>query len=205
MLVGFSGASSSGKTTLIKEISKRIPCKIVPECVRIVFKRWKERGFQTLEEIREKHTEIFQMEVLQAQIEQENKLLTQDTSIVLCDRTIYDILYYMLIHGTNISKIKQAIDIIKQREKEIKYDIIFVCEPLRFEPDGFRPKNETIERPIQDFIIRRLIPKHIDTIVLPATDLNTRVNIVINTLEQRIKTSGYKNKIFTSTRGSSVW
>ncbi len=69
MLIGFAGASGSGKTMLVNAIAEKINCGVVREVARDVFEEWKHRyGFESLAEIRMYSPTKFQLEVFREQV-----------------------------------------------------------------------------------------------------------------------------------------
>ena len=178
MLIGFSGASSSGKTTLVNAIAEKLnyDCGVVKEVAREVFENWKQRyGFESLAEIRMYSPTRFQLEVFREQIRRENEELEKH-DIVLTERTIYDNLFFTLFYHDDARLLNTYLKEFKKRELERKYDLLFLCHAVNPVDDGFRTPDVAYQE-IQEFIIKRLIPYR--TLPIPAIPVDKRVSLVL--------------------------
>jgi len=165
MLIGFSGACNSGKTTLANALAEELrkrdyKVELVGEVVRDVFKEFQKKyGFKDLKELRESRYHFqFQLEVLKTQIERENSALNR-AEVVLSDRTIYDNLFYTIFwNSMDWRTLKEYVNVFRSLG-ERRYDLIFFCRPLKNNSkDGFRDYDLNYVE-IQDLVIRLFIDR----------------------------------------------
>lgn len=189
MIIGFSGPSGSGKTTLVRALKDRfkefeIEVGVIEEVARKVFAEYSTKyGFKNLNEIRKSDLIIdFQLDIFKKQVELEDKYSRQ-YEVVLCDRTIYDNLFFTIpaIYSGKRELLDEYIKSFLERDRKNKYDLIFLCHPLSGDvDDGFRTP-ELSYRKFQEEIIKRLIPYDMRTdpriISLPELPLEDRVRI----------------------------
>lgn len=176
MLIGFSGASSSGKTTLVNAVAEKLNCRVVKEVARGVFENWKQLyGFESPAEIRMYSPTRFQLEILREQIGREDEELEKH-DIVLTDRTIYDNLLFALFYHDDPKLLNIYLKEFKKQELERRYDLLFLCHAVNPVDDGFRNPNLAY-RKIQEFVIKRLIPYR--TLPIPAIPVDKRVSLTL--------------------------
>ncbi len=192
MLIGFSGACNSGKTTLANALAKELRKKgynveLVGEVVRDVFRVFQRLyGFRDLKELREsEHHFQFQLKVLKTQIERENSALNR-VEIVLSDRTIYDNLFYTIFwNSMDWKTLKEYVGIFKSLG-ERRYDLIFFCKPLRNNAkDGFRDYDLNYID-IQDLTIRLLVDRE-RVVDVPDESLENRISFCLEKLGEILK------------------
>jgi len=183
MVVGFSGASGSGKTTLVNAAAKRLRREgynvgVVEEVAREVFKKYSELyGYGSLMEIRHSERVIgFQTDILVLQAEMECRAV-KEYEIVLTDRTIYDNLFFTIYWGTKDERMVEYMKVFVDVEREVSYNIIFLCEPLWDVDvdDGFRT-SDIVYRRVQHEIIKRLLPCYVE---VPDTCLDERIDLCV--------------------------
>jgi len=192
MLIGFSGACNSGKTTLANALAEELRKKgynveLVGEVVRDVFQMFQRTyGFRDLKELREsQHHFRFQLEVLKTQIERENSALNR-AEIVLSDRTIYDNLFYTIFwNSMDWKTLKEYVNIFRSLG-ERRYDLIFFCKPLsNNSKDGFRDYDLSYVE-IQDLAIRLLVDRE-NVVDVPDDSLENRILFCLEKLEEILK------------------
>ena len=191
MLIGFSGACNSGKTTLANALAEELrkrgyDVELIGEVVREVFKEFQNKyGFKDLRDLRESSYHFrFQFEVLKRQIERENSALDR-ADIVLSDRTIYDNLFYTIFWNSMDWKILKEYVKLFRSMGERRYDLIFFCRPLSVNSkDGFRDYDLNYVE-IQDLVIRLLADRE-NVVDVPEADLNERVTFCLKNLEKLI-------------------
>ncbi len=190
MLIGFSGACNSGKTTLAtalaEELRKRgYEVELVGEVVRDVFREFQRRyGFRDLKELREsKHHFSFQLEVLKTQIERENSAMRR-AEIVLSDRTVYDNLFYTIFwNSMDWRTLKDYVNLFRSLGDR-RYDLIFFCRPLSNSArDGFRDYDLSCVE-IQDLAIRLLVDRE-NVVDVPDGSLDFRLAFCLERLKLR--------------------
>jgi len=189
VIVGFSGPSGSGKTTLVRELKKRleeeeVSVGVVEEVARKVFVKYSERyGFESLNELRKSDVLMdFQLEIFKTQVSLEDEL-EEKYDVVLCDRTIYDNLFFTIpaIYSDKRGLLDEYIEAFLERDRQRKYTLIFFCHPISGNvDDGFRTP-ELSYRKFQGELIRRMIPYDIRTdsrfVYLPELSVEERVSI----------------------------
>jgi len=187
MLIGFSGACNSGKTTLANTLAMELmnrgyEVEIVGEVVRDVFRRFQKRyGFKDLKELREsRHHFQFQLEILKTQIEKENAAMDR-AEIVLSDRTVYDNLFYTIFwNSMDWKTLKDYVNTFKSLG-ERRYDLVFFCKPLNNNfKDGFRDHDLSCVE-IQDLAIRLLVDRE-NVVDVPNESLEFRVAFCLEKL-----------------------
>jgi len=186
MLVGFSGAAGSGKTTLVDLVAQKLrdhgySVGVVREVAREVFKEFEERyGVKSLNELRSTELYLdFQIRILREQVSAEDRLL-REHDIVLCDRTIYDNLMYTLIWCSGSAALETYRFVFEQCAKNRKYTIIFLCEPINDDvDDGFRTPDIDY-RELQEWLLKLLLPNYS---YLPVMPIEQRVSLVRKTIE----------------------
>ncbi len=192
MLIGFSGACNSGKTTLANALAKELRKKgynveLVGEVVREVFQKFQRLyGFRDLKELREsRHHFKFQLEVLKTHVEKENSALNR-AEIVLSDRTIYDNLFYTIFwNSMDWKTLKEYVSIFKSLG-ERRYDLIFFCKPLNNNvKDGFRDYDLNYID-IQDLAIRLFVDRE-RVVDVPDESLENRISFCLEKLGEILK------------------
>ena len=184
MKIGFSGASGSGKTTIVKQLkellSEDFNVVAINEVARSVFLEFNETyGYQNLTEIRNsEHYLSFQKRILDEQIYWERKY-QKEYNIVLCDRTIYDILLYVLLYGKP-RDIRRFLCYFEYRcEAHEPYDKIFLLEYLKGVDvdDGFRTPD--IEyRNAQELILKNLL-REVEYVYIPQSSVEQRLALIL--------------------------
>ncbi|WP_202320765.1 AAA family ATPase [Archaeoglobus neptunius] len=173
MLIGISGSSNSGKTTLASLLGAEMDACVVGEVASYVAGVWKKEKEMSLAEIRAYDATRFQLEVLEEQIRREDEAL-QSHEIVIVDRTIYDDLFFALFYHDDLQLLKRYMRILEERERQRQYDLILYCEPI---------EGDNSSR-IEHQIIRRLLPQHIPVCHLPAFPPKKRVRIAVKVIEE---------------------
>ena len=186
MLIGFSGACNSGKTTLARLLAEELRCRgfkveLIEEVVREVFEEW---GSSSLEELRRGNHDEFQLEVLRRQLERENSAM-EKADVVIVDRTIYDNLFYTLLWNSKdwsvLNEYARTIGGIGRR-----YDVIFHCRPLNGAcRDGFRdPDLSYVE--LQDIVIELLADRE-NLVIVEEGSVEERLEFVLKNLPSNLR------------------
>ena len=158
MLVGFAGASCTGKTTLVNAVyeklkKQRYNVAMLKEVARWVFEQYFS-SYKSLDELREDKDAYyrFQKYVYGGQIQLENELLYQ-YDIVLTDRTVFDNLLYTITY-CDVRDIFKLFKTLPAFGRE-RYDIIFLCMPVNAEScrDTFRSQNDVGLREYHTYLL----------------------------------------------------
>ena len=174
MLIGFSGSSGAGKTTLANRVAEALRSQgydvaVVKEVVRDVFRKDWQHKCGSLDEIRESGDAVkFQAQVLVAQVRAELEA-ERNHSVVITDRTIYDnLLYTVLWHNKDFVGLGKYAKSFNDISKFHKYNVILLCEPLRHVDvsDDFRTKDDIESREAQFELLKSFIPEEIPRYVI---------------------------------------
>ena len=164
-LVGFSGVSGTGKTTFIRELSRTL--RSIGYSVGVVRKR-----------ICKGQDRTAMLEQFCMQIREESNLLKL-YDIVLADKTIYDHLFFTLFYYySDYPLLKEYMTLLELAEAKYpfrKYSVVFHCV------SGNR-KNKDIYKVVQQYVLRRLIPPSIPTVVVPEASVKEKVDLCFKTL-----------------------
>jgi len=165
-----TGAPSSGKTTIISQLSK-LGYQTIPEAARVLIDKEISEG-RTLEEIRKDELE-FQRKVLKMKIEIENKISKDNT--VFFDRGVPDTIAYYKLYGFNLEEILKFC-------KERTYKKIFFLEPLSFEKDYSRIEDENSSKRLNNLIKRAYIDLGYSVISIPVISVDERIKFILSNL-----------------------
>jgi predicted ATPase len=165
-----TGGPSSGKTTLISNISKR-GYHTCHEAARLLIDKEILEG-KSLEEIRINELE-FQRKVLEIKLELEDKIPRDET--VFIDRGIPDSIAYYKFYGFDLKEILKFC-------KEKRYKKIFFLESLPFEKDYARIENEKQAKRLGELIKKAYLDLGYDVVTVPRMPIEERVNFVLSNL-----------------------
>ena len=183
MKIAFTGTSSTGKTTLIKELFKYDDFK----SYNLNFSTTDARsllnnmGAKQMDLMTDSERIAFQKLYFQKKREQE---LGKDNFIV--DRSFVDVASYWLVREckSNVSLANENDLLIKSKVFSMKYDIHFYFPfgLIPFESDGYRSQNNSQRKKIGVQIHTFLNEWQLKYISLDTKDLTKRVEIVMDTL-----------------------
>lgn len=167
----FTGAPSSGKTTIIRLLEKK-GFKAVYEVARIYIDEQLKKG-KTIQEIRKDEAD-FQRKILDLKIHFESKLNSKE--ITFLDRAIPDSLAYYELVGLPKDKY------LEKAAKKTSYKKIFFFEKLEFEKDYARTESaEEIEK-LEKLIEKTYENLSIPIIKVPKMSVEKRVEFILNNL-----------------------
>ncbi len=166
-----TGAPSSGKTTILKELEKK-GHKVIYEAARTYIDKEMKKG-KTLQEIR-KDEIIFQHKILQLKIETE-KMLSKN-QIIFFDRAIPDTIAYYQLYGINKD------DFLNQAVKNCFYKKVFMFKCLDYKQDYARIESEDKVEQLQKLLEKSYRKLKIPVIMVPKKSIAQRVNIILNNL-----------------------
>lgn len=185
MLIGFSGPSCSGKTTVIQKVYEQlrnqgIRVAMINEVARWVFDRYFS-GYGTLDRLRRDKWALmqFQRKVYEEQIYLE-QVLCQQYDLVLTDRTLFDVLMYVVTYCDvrHIAMFAQSCMAVGDEW----YDKVFLFEPLEGVncEDGFRSATDIGTRRVHFEMLKNWFG-HWDRVVVVPADMSVeeRVQLVI--------------------------
>ena len=169
-----TGGPSSGKTTLIKELSKLgyITC---PEMARILIDEGIKNG-KSVEEIRSNESE-FQRKVLRMKLAREEKMPKDE--IVFFDRAIPDSIAYHQICGLDE---KEVIKLCLGK----RYKKVFFLEQLPFDKDYARTEDRKTIKKINHLLKESYKNLGYKIIKVPVVSVKERIKIILSEVKSAI-------------------
>lgn len=146
LLVGFSGCSCSGKSTTAKKVKKMLEQRgykvyLVPEVAREILQNTNHNVSYYRKANRFYR---FEKNIMTTYIQEIKNACNSDVDIILTDRTMFDILVYVIQFGIYLAD-NECTDLLKTAEaffKQYTYDAIYIFEELELRDlvyyDGFR-------------------------------------------------------------------
>jgi len=193
VLVGFSGSSCSGKTSLVNHLyeilkSKGYDVAMINEVARWVFNRYFSK-YGSLDELRKDSKAYlrFQQKVFDEQQFLENEL-SQQYDIVLTDGTLLDNTLYTILY-CDFREIYSYFAWLSPIDSSW-YDIIFLCEPVQNEVcnDSFRSASDFHARFYHYKLLQNWIGRWGNVIVLKGNlDLEERCRTALRHIERWLK------------------
>jgi len=163
-----TGGPSSGKTTIIEELSK-LGYIIYPEAARVFINQEIAKD-KSLKEIRNNEAE-FQRKVLKIKIAVE-KTAPKDKTVFF-DRAIPDSIAYYQIYGLGR---KEVLKFCQSK----KYKKIFFLEQLPFEKDYARVENEETIKKIKKLLKENYKNLGYEVINIPAMSIKDRIQKILS-------------------------
>ena len=195
-VVGFAGASYSGKTTTANELKSRLIKEgykvcLINEHARQILTEFK----TTLDRIRNDKTlfMLFQNEILIRHIDNVYRSLSDDYDIILCDRTVFDIVSYVILYNHLIHDDDFTAFYVNCIKFAKHYNTLFLFQPLPMDNnyfDGVRLANE--KRIMFQEILKGLIASYylecqgFNVYEVPLMNLEDRVEYIYNIITQHV-------------------
>lgn len=167
----FTGAPSSGKTTIIRLLEKK-GFKAVYEMARIYIDEQLKKG-KTIQEIRKDEAD-FQRKILDLKIHFESKLNSKE--ITFLDRAIPDSLAYYELVGLPKDKF------LENAVKESSYKKIFIFERIGFEKDYARTESKKEVEKLEKLIEKVYKNLPFPIIKVPKMSVGKRVKFILDNL-----------------------
>jgi predicted ATPase len=165
-----SGPTSSGKTTLINELSK-MGYLTVPEISRMIIDEEIKKG-KAVKDIRKDEID-FQKRTLVIKMKIENEL--PKDKIVFFDRGIPDSIAYYQLYGLDSKKL---IESCKQKQ----YKGVFMLAQLPFERDYARIEDPEILKKLGMLLRKSYSNLGYEIKDIPAAPINERIKIILSNL-----------------------
>lgn len=169
-----TGGISSGKTTIINELSK-LGFHTIPEVARVLIDREMVKG-KTLGQTREDEVK-FQVKVLEMKIEIEDKAPKDKT--VFLDRAIPDSIAYYEFLGSDT---KELVELCREK----RYNKIFFLEQLPYKKDYARIEDGETAKRISELLFKAYADLGYEIKRVPAMSIEDRVKFILSHLGLRV-------------------
>jgi predicted ATPase len=163
-----TGAPCSGKTSLLKELSKK-GYKWYPEIARVYIEQEKEKG-RTLKEIRANEGE-FQKGLVNTKLDLEKNSDTQ--SIIFFDRAMPDSITYYRVGNLDPNFVLDDCF-------NYKYKKVFIFDRLEYVLDGARTEDDTTASFLDKWLEDDYKSLGYDVIRVPVMSINDRVDFILS-------------------------
>lgn len=168
-----TGAPSTGKTTVLKELSK-LGYKTMPEAARMYIDEAFGRGL-TIKDIRSDERQ-FQIEVVRLKQHIEKEASSQER--IFFDRAMHDTLAYMQFYGYEIEPW------VEDLFKESVYKKVFLFEPIgQLERDYARTEDESFVDEIHRLLFNAYKGYGMEPIIVGSGSVEERVKFVLSNIE----------------------
>lgn len=169
MKIAFTGASSTGKTTLAKAIEEKLLLKYINVDSREIIDGL---NHSNIDNLNEQEFIEFQKVWLNEKLENEKSI-----NSFITDRTYIDAIAYM--RNRNINNIELFNNYIKKMDV---YDFIFYLpiQRISFLNDGYRSKDEESNRNVDNFIIELLEKNAIKYRKVVISDFESSLEFVLD-------------------------
>lgn len=124
-----TGPPSSGKTTILNILQQR-GAKVLSDTSREILIKKDEYGVDDISSV------AFSDLIFKRQLDKESSL--DENEICFLDMSLVECIVYRKLK-------RQSLDILLELEMGQRYDEVFLFEPLPFEYDGFRDKNDEMQ------------------------------------------------------------
>jgi predicted ATPase len=167
-----TGAPSSGKTSVIEELTRR-GYQTEPEVARELIEDCLKHG-EKIEQVREKN-EWLQNEILRLKLSREES--QNPEQLVFLDRGIPDSLTYFRIAGLDLANAKTV-------SREFRYRHVFIFDRLSLVQDGIRTESDEIARQIDLALENDYKELDYSPIRVPVIPISARVDFILHHLEK---------------------
>jgi len=191
MIISISGPSSTGKTTLIKQIQhkgslgKYKNIVVITEVIRDIFKNEFLPKVNSMENMMESKQYVLEWvkrvgESSSVHIEQEISKYNNDDTLIILDRCIIDHFIYSIMHTAKfdipLDEFYAAISTYKLSKQKIDYIFLTsIPENDFYDVDGVRPQDWSETRELENGLFQLLFGNF--AIDLPY-DINERIKII---------------------------
>jgi predicted ATPase len=167
-----TGAPSSGKTTLVRELEKR-GYRVVHEVARDYIEMHMKQG-RTLEQIRADKGS-FENGILNAKIAIEAELPKNE--VIILDRAIPDSIAYFDVAGLDTK-------VATEKSPRNRYKKIFLLDPLPYHVDHARIEDSQTAAKLDQGLEQSYKALGYDVIRVPAMPLQERIKFVVREMER---------------------
>lgn len=171
MKIVITSGPSSGKSSLIREISAR-GYRTIPEAARLYLNQKISEGLN-VEEIR--GTEEFQNNLINLNKQMEEKIIRSSETIFM-DRSLADNIGYMRFKDMEVPQ--SLFEECKDR-----YDYVFILEQLPFEDDHVRNEAPEEAKEIHNEIRQAYLDLGYSPILIPVIPIDERADVIFNHID----------------------
>jgi len=177
MIISFSGAAGSGKTTVGKEISRQFGINFRPELVDEVFDKHRIRPMETISTVTKEILRVYkqaQESLLAKMIEADNNVHSLDISVI-CDRSVVDVMAYYLFWCSGIASkedFKSVEKVAKDHAKIYTSHVVFPVSDIIID-ESFRSSNVVYQRAIYTMVLGILDDWQLDHVILKKSDVRS--------------------------------
>ncbi|MDD4169813.1 MAG: AAA family ATPase [Desulfotomaculaceae bacterium] len=174
MKIGISGACCTGKTALTQALSKKLGLPLIEEQARVAAREF---GFENPKVLKEQPElgRQFQWRCLELQITAEDS----QPGGFISDRTVLDNAVYWMKWHSRGAKSEENMRFYRTVTDQVrKYDlIVYVPLEISLVANGFKTSNRAY-REEMDFLLGLFLTSYVESFIMVAGDLDTRVKQV---------------------------
>ncbi|MBC7084668.1 MAG: AAA family ATPase [Firmicutes bacterium] len=196
MIIGFSGSSGSGKSTTVQDVAfllqeKGARVRVVDEVTQRLFDMYSlVYKVRSLQELREKEDLylLFEQDWLNVHLE-EIKRRQEKGCILLCDRTAFDVLPYLLLHCRRSADplvFDNLIDKLCRISEDPPYNVIFYFPALKTAFENKHPvraPEDLLTREAQGYLLKSFLPQEL-TVPVATQDRVERAGFISFCIER---------------------
>ena len=199
MIIGFSGSSGSGKTTTVQDVAfllreKGERVKVLEEVTERLFKMYSlVFKVKSLQELREKEDLylLFEQDWLNVHLQEIRRNQEKDC-ILLCDRTAFDVLPYLLLHCRRSADplvFDAVVEKLRRISEDPPYSVVFFFPPLKTITENrhsIRAPEDLLTREAQSYILKGFLPQVL-TVPVETQDRVERAGFISFCIERWMK------------------
>ncbi|MCD6155976.1 MAG: AAA family ATPase, partial [Candidatus Atribacteria bacterium] len=174
MIIGFSGSSGSGKSTTVRDVAfllqeKGERVKVLEEVTQRLFKMYslvfKVKSLQDLREKEDLYL-LFEQDWLNVHLQEIRRNQEKDC-ILLCDRTAFDVLPYLLLHCRRSADplvFDNLVEKLRRISENPPYSAVFFFPPLKTITENrhsIRAPEDLLTRAAQGYLLRGFLPQEL--------------------------------------------
>lgn len=166
-----TGAPSSGKTSVIRELEHR-GYSVVHEAARAIIESERQKG-RTINEIKADMIGFERM-ILMKKVEIESGL--PENELVFLDRAIPDSIAYYRLYGLDVNEpLKYC--------RFVRYRNVFLFQKLKFVSDAVRCENDRVAEQLENYLSDTYRMLGYNLVTIAPFSVNQRVDMILSHLE----------------------
>jgi len=168
-----TGAPSSGKSTIIKELTK-LGYKTTEEMGRKLIEQELAKG-KTLDQV---NVDSKEFEEAWVDMQQQKEAILEKSELIFFDRGVLDTLGYFRFYKWPLT------DNIKKWCAAASYKKVFLLEMLDYEDDGVRVESAKTARKMQDLFRQGYEEAGYEVIIVPRDTVKNRLALILKHIDQ---------------------